>query len=85
MQGVMIVTIVFGGTVLSLAVIGATILMGIKILKGGVSRKEQQNEAQEARMIQEIHKGLSRMESRIEALETIVLDHQRGAARDETN
>jgi phage shock protein B len=85
MQGVMIVTIVFGGIVLSLAVIGATVLMGIKILKGGVSRKEQQNEAQEARMIQEIHKGLSRMESRIEALETIVLDHQRGAARDETN
>ena len=85
MQGVMIVTIVFGGTVLSLAVIGATILMGIKILKGGVSRKQQQSESQEARMIQEIHKGLSRMETRIEALETIVLDHQRGAARDETN
>jgi phage shock protein B len=85
MQGVMIVTIVFGGIVLSLAVIGATVLMGIKILKGGVSRKQQQNEAVEARMIQEIHKGLSRMETRIEALETIVLDRQRGAARDETN
>ena len=39
MPGVFIVAIVFGGTVLALAIIGSTILMAIKILKGGVSRK----------------------------------------------
>jgi len=28
-------------------------------------------------MIQEIYKGLSRMEERVEALETILLDHEK--------
>ena len=74
MQGVLIVAIVFGGSVLALAIIGSTILMAIKILRGGLSRKGQKLEAEEAKMIQEIYQGLSRMEERVEALETIVLD-----------
>ena len=74
MQGALIVTIVFGGIVLALAIIGSTILMAIKILRGGLSRKGQKFEAEEARMIQEIYQGLSRMEERVEALETIILD-----------
>ena len=85
MQGAFIVAIIFGGIVLSLAVIGATLLMAIKIIKGGVSRKQQQTEAQEARMIQEIYQGLSKLEARMEALETIVIDHKRGSAGDETH
>lgn len=74
MQGALIATIVFGGIVLALAIIGSTILMAIKILKGGLSRKGQKFETEEARMIQEIYEGLSRMEERVEALETIILD-----------
>jgi phage shock protein B len=74
MQGVLIVAIVFGGTVLALAIIGSTILMAIKILRGGLSRKGQKNEAEEVGTIQEIYQGLSRMEERVEALETIILD-----------
>lgn len=85
MHGVFIVTIVFGGIVLSLAVIGATILMTIRILKGGVTRKQQQYEADEAKMIQEIYQGLSRMEERVESLETILLDRKKGTAGNETN
>jgi hypothetical protein len=77
MQGVAIVAIIFGGLVLALAIIGSTVLMAIKIIKGGVSRKEQRLEGEEAKMIQEIHQGLSRMEQRVEALETIVLDRSR--------
>jgi len=77
MPEVFIVAIVFGGTVLALAIIGSTILMAIKILKGGVSRKGQRFESEEARMIQEMYRGLSRMEERVEALETIVLDRER--------
>jgi phage shock protein B len=77
MPGVFIVAIVFGGTVLALAIIGSTILMAIKILKGGVSRKGQRLESEEARMIQEMYQGLSRMEERVEALETIILDRER--------
>jgi phage shock protein B len=74
MHGVLIIAIVFGGTVLALAIIGSTILMAIKILKGGLSRRGQKVQTQEARMIQEIYQGLSRMEERVEALETIILD-----------
>jgi phage shock protein B len=51
--------------------------MAIKILKGGLSRKGQRFQAEEARMIQEMYRGLSRMEERVEALETIILDRER--------
>ena len=78
MEGVLILAIIFGGTVLALAIIGSTILMAIKILKGGVSRKDQRQQAGEAQMIQEIYQGLSRMEERVEALETIILERERG-------
>jgi len=77
MNALAIVAIVFGGSVLLLAIIGSTILMAIKILKGGLSRKGQKYQAEEARMIQEIYQGLSRMEQRVEALETIILDRER--------
>ena len=77
MHGIMIVAIVFGGIVLALAIIGSTFLMAIKILKGGVSRKGQKYQTEEARMVQEIYQGFSRMEERVEALETIILDRKR--------
>ena len=76
MHGSIIVAIVFGGTVLCLAIIGSTILMAIKILKGGISRKDQQVQADEAKVIQEIYQGLSKMEQRVESLETIILDRK---------
>jgi phage shock protein B len=77
MHGVFIVAIVFGGSVLVVAIIGSTILMAIKILKGGLSRKGQRVQTEEARMIQEIYQGLSRMEARVEALETIILEREK--------
>ena len=77
MHSVMIAGIVFGGLILSLAIVGSTILMAIKILKGGVSRKNQRTQSEEAKLIQEIYNGLGRMEERIEALETIILERQR--------
>ena len=77
MNSVLIVAIVFGGLVLALAIVGSTIIMAIKILKGGFSRKGQDVLAKEARMIQEIYQGLSSMEKRVEALETILLEKER--------
>ena len=77
MHGILILTIVFGSIILCLAIIGSTILMAIKILKGGVSRKGQGIQAEEAKKIQEMYQGLSRMEGRVEALETIILDYER--------
>lgn len=74
MHTVLIVAIVFGGIVLALAIIGSTVLMAVKIVRGGVSRKSQISAAEEARMIQEIYQGLSQMEERVETLETLILD-----------
>jgi phage shock protein B len=77
MDAALIMAIIFGGSVLVLAIIGSTILMAIKIIKGGVSKKEQRLQSNETKMIQEIYKGLSRMEDRVEALETIILERER--------
>lgn len=85
MQGAFIVAIVFGSIVLALAIVGSTILMAIKIFKGGGSGKQRSKDAEEARMIQEMYQNLSRMEARIEALETILLDQQKGKSANATN
>ena len=77
MNSVLIAAIVFGGIVLSLAIVGSTILMAIRILKGGFTRKGRDLQAEEARMIQQIYQGLSSMEQRVEALETILLEKER--------
>lgn len=74
MTAVFIVGIVFAGAVLCLAIIGGTILMGIKLKHGGISKSDRHERAEEARMIQEIYTGLSQMEARIEALETILME-----------
>jgi phage shock protein B len=50
--------------------------MVIKILKGGLSRTDQKAQAEETKMVQEIYEGLSRMEQRVESLETIILDRK---------
>jgi len=77
MQAVFILATIFGGIILALTIIGSTILMAIKIRKDGVSRKGRQMETNEARMIQEIHQNLSKMEKRIESLETVILERER--------
>ena len=69
MSAVFIVAIVFAGIVLSLAVIGGTILMGIKLKHGGLSAKEKQAQSDEARIIQELYYGLNRIRRRFENLD----------------
>ena len=77
MHAALILSIIFGGSVLILTIIGSTILIAIKVFRGGVSRSGQKLQSDEARMIQEIYQGLSRMEERVEALETLILDQDR--------
>ena len=74
MKEALIVAIVIGGLVLIPAVIGGTIIISIKLLKGGATRKDH---AEDSKIIQEIYQGLSRMEKRVEALETILLDREK--------
>jgi phage shock protein B len=76
MEPVLIVAIIFGGVVLGLVVLGSTILMAIKILRGDMSKKGQRLQSEEARILQEVHQGLERMENRLETLETILFDQK---------
>ena len=81
MHGALILSIIFGGAIIILTIIGSTILMGLNILKGGVSKKGQKIMDDEARMIQEIYTNISKMEKRVEALETLILDRDRKERR----
>ena len=74
MNQVLIVAIIFGSVVLIPTIIGGTILLSIKLLKGKTSRKDQ---ADDSKIIQEMYQGLSHMEERVETLETILLDREK--------
>ena len=77
MEVVFIIAIVFGGSILALAILGSTVLMAIKIIKGGISPRSKKLDTEETKTIQEIYKGLSRMEERVETLESVLLDRER--------
>ena len=64
-----------------MAFLGSVFLAALKILKGqpGGARGEQQ--ADETRLIQDIYHGLLKMEQRIEALETLLLDRERASGK----
>jgi len=78
MTPVFIVGIVFGSFVLALAIVGGTILAIVRGRRQGWSRKSRETEAEDARLMQDIYQGLARMEKRVEALETILMDHPKG-------
>ena len=77
MEGVFTVIVVFGGIVIALAIIGSTILMALKIIKGDASPAGQKTQTDEVKIIQEIYQGIGRMEERVEALETILLENEK--------
>jgi hypothetical protein len=77
MPGAIVVSIVFGAIVLALAVLGATLLLAIKLIKGGASRTDPKRFRDEEKLFQEIDTGLSRLEQRVEALETILSDQNK--------
>jgi phage shock protein B len=77
MHAAIVVAIVFGSIIITVAIIPATILFAIKMLKGGAPSRANGMADTETKMIQEIYQGLSRMETRIEALETLLLEKER--------
>lgn len=78
MMGALIVGISIGGAILFIATIGLIIIGIIKTAKtGGLSKNEKQSQAEETKMIQDIYHGLSKMEERVEALETILIERQK--------
>jgi len=78
MHGAMIIFSVMGGALLLLATLGLIIIGIIRAAKtGGLSKTERQTHAEETKMIQDIYQGLSKMEERVEALETILIERQK--------
>lgn len=75
MSAVCILGIVFGGAVICLAMICTTILLIIRIRHGGISTKDREYQTDEARMILEIYQSMSTLESRVDTLETILMEH----------
>jgi phage shock protein B len=78
MSGAIIVAICIGGAILLLTTLGLIIIGIIRAAKtGGLSKKERQAQTDETKMIQDIFNGLSKMEERVEALETILIERQK--------
>ena len=72
LMAALILATIFGG----IALIIGMFFWGIKMLKGPGGRKAGKHIDEEARMIQEMYQGITKMESRVEALETIMLDEK---------
>lgn len=68
--------------VMILMTIGIMVYLIIKASKSGGGRSGSRSDEEETRMIQEIYHGLTKMQQRIETLETLVLDDDR-SKRDE--
>jgi phage shock protein B len=83
MEEVLIVGIVFGSIILLFVIIFSFVLTLKRIPGSGSMRRGSKLDADETRLIQEIHQGLSRMEERVEALEIILLDRERNKKRKE--
>ena len=82
MEAVFIVAIVFGSLILFFALVFGFVL-ALKRTRGGPLGRGDEQGSDETELIQEIHKGLSRMEERVEALETILLERERKKKREE--
>ena len=74
MGTIIIVALVFGSLLAVAALICGTILLIIKTRDSRIT--EGKTRSEEAMIIQEIYQGLSKMEQRIESLETILMDSQ---------
>lgn len=75
MKILFIAIITVGGSILALVILGIIIISIIRAAKtGGLSKNEKDLRAEETRMIQDIYNALPKMEERVEALETILIE-----------
>nr|WP_320017151.1 phage-shock protein [uncultured Desulfobacter sp.] len=75
MSSIFIAIINVGGSILALVILGIIIIGIIRAAKtGNFSKNEKDSQAEETRMIQDIYNALPKMEERIEALETILIE-----------
>lgn len=77
MMGLLTALVMAGATIVGLVVLGVIFLLGIRLLRPGTARPRG-GDAEEAQLLQEIHRSLTRLEERVETLETLVLDARPG-------
>jgi len=58
---------------------GLFVLVALRIVFGGKKRNRRE-EAEEARLMQDLHRGFQKLEERVESLETIMLEKGATAA-----
>ena len=83
MKTLLVMTFIFGSIVLALAAVAGVIYLFVRILQGGVGREARRIQSEEAKIIQDVYQGLAKMEKRVQALETILLDRERERNRKE--
>ena len=76
-MNLIMITIIMIFSIPLAGVLGGILLAIIKMLKAAPSAEDRKLDEEEARMMQEIYKGLENMEKRVEALETIILERER--------
>ena len=65
--------------VVGIPVLGLTLIILAAIIRSGhTGRSSAQKASEEARLVQDMHRSLGRLEERIEALETIILVREKG-------
>jgi phage shock protein B len=74
-HGTLAILLIFGTPFV--AVVGGLCLNGLKIVKGTASGQSQRFSTEETKLMQELYQGLARMEERVEALETLLLNRER--------
>lgn len=74
-MGALALVLIFGP--IFAAVVGGIFIKVLRILKGIPPEQSKRFRAEEAKLMQEIYQGLSRMQERVEVLETILLDRHR--------
>ena len=72
-----VVTISLVSKIIFFVVFPVIIIFAVKSIKGGGPSKSKGVADEETRMIQEIYQGLLKMEDRVEALETLLLEKER--------
>lgn len=73
-----IIEFIFGVLIIGLVAVGIIIALIIKVLGGSSQpprRAAREENMEETRMIQEMYRGMSRLEQRVDALETLLLEH----------
>ncbi len=74
-------TFVFAVMLLGVAVVVVIMVLLVRLLRGGSGASTHNEAGNEARLIQELYHGLNKMEERMEALETLLLDKEQKEGR----